>query len=197
MFEGSKGNWKTDKIFPFGRHERGQHPTTPTGLTTVSYKSSGRLDDQHLYRAAGGRLLSGERAMPSIRACAIQGTDTEYDYSAGYPISHGACARAISGGFTTIFRSARRSRYSDDAGNRKAPAGAFLFFFSCARPLPAGWTGRGFLGSARGKDGCTIPGRTLACKHVEQADKRDKIRFCGFQQATVFDILQDRSKIYA
>ena len=89
VFEGSKGNWKLIKSFLVGT---GAASTpTPTGLTTVSYKSAGGwTTSTYTVRPVVGFYPGTGYAFHS-RLC-YPGTDTEYDYSAGYPISHG-CVR--------------------------------------------------------------------------------------------------------
>lgn len=89
VFEGSKGNWKLIKSFLVGTGAASS--PTPTGLTTVSYKSAGGwTTSTYTVRPVVGFYPGTGYAFHS-RLC-YPGTDTEYDYSAGYPISHG-CVR--------------------------------------------------------------------------------------------------------
>lgn len=89
VFQGSKGNWKLVKSFLVGT---GAASTpTPTGLTTVSYKSAGGwTTSTYTVRPVVGFYPGTGYAFHS-RLC-YPGTDTEYDFSAGYPVSHG-CVR--------------------------------------------------------------------------------------------------------
>ena len=89
VFQGSKGNWKLIKSFLVGI---GAPSTpTPTGLTTVSYKSAGGwTTSTYTVRPVVGFYPGTGYAFHS-RLC-YPGTDTEYDFSAGYPVSHG-CVR--------------------------------------------------------------------------------------------------------
>lgn len=89
VFQGSKGNWKLIKSFLVGT---GAASTpTPTGLTTVSYKSAaGWTTSTYTVRPVVGFYPGTGYAFHS-RLC-YPGTDTEYDFSAGYPVSHG-CVR--------------------------------------------------------------------------------------------------------
>ena len=89
VFQGSKGNWKLIKSFLVGT---GAASTpTPTGLTTVSYKSAGGwTTSTYTVRPVVGFYPGTGYAFHS-RLC-YPGTDTEYDFSAGYPVSHG-CVR--------------------------------------------------------------------------------------------------------
>ena len=89
VFQGSKGNWKMIKSFLVGTGAAGT--PTPTGLTTVSYKSAGGwTTDHYTVRPVVGFYPGTGYAFHS-RLC-YPGTDTEYDFSAGYPVSHG-CVR--------------------------------------------------------------------------------------------------------
>ena len=89
VFQGSKGNWKLIKSFLVGTGAAGT--PTPTGLTTVSYKSSyGWTTSTYTVRPVVGFYPGTGYAFHS-RLC-YPGTDTEYDFSAGYPVSHG-CVR--------------------------------------------------------------------------------------------------------
>ena len=89
VFQGSKGNWKLIKSFLVGI---GAPSTpTPTGVTTVSYKSAGGwTTSSYTVRPVVGFYPGTGYAFHS-RLC-YPGTDTEYDFSAGYPVSHG-CVR--------------------------------------------------------------------------------------------------------
>ena len=89
VFQGSKGNWKLIKSFLVGI---GAPSTpTPTGLTTISYKSAGGwTTSTYTVRPVVGFYPGTGYAFHS-RLC-YPGTDTEYDFSAGYPVSHG-CVR--------------------------------------------------------------------------------------------------------
>ena len=89
VFQGSKGNWKLIKSFLVGT---GAASTpTPTGLTTVSYKSAGGwTTSTYTVRPVVGFYPGTGYAFHS-RLC-YPSTDTEYDFSAGYPVSHG-CVR--------------------------------------------------------------------------------------------------------
>ena len=82
---------EADQILPC-RHGRSLHADAPTGLTTVSYKSAERLGrpDTYTVRPVVGFYPGTGYAFHS-RLC-YPGTDTEYDFSAGYPVSHG-CVR--------------------------------------------------------------------------------------------------------
>ena len=89
VFQGSKGNWKMIKSFLVGTGAAGT--PTPTGLTTVSYKSAGGwTTGTYTVRPVVGFYPGTGYAFHS-RLC-YPGTDTEYDFSAGYPVSHG-CVR--------------------------------------------------------------------------------------------------------
>ncbi|MDO4270655.1 MAG: S-layer homology domain-containing protein [Eubacteriales bacterium] len=89
VFTGSKGNWKLHKSFLVGT---GAASTpTPTGITTVSYKSAGGwTTSTYTVRPVVGFYPGTGYAFHS-RLC-YPGTDKEYDFSAGYPVSHG-CVR--------------------------------------------------------------------------------------------------------
>ena len=89
VFQGSKGNWKLIKSFLVGT---GAASTpTPTGLTTVSYKSAaGWTTSTYTVRPVVGFYPGTGYAFHS-RLC-YPGTDTKYDFSGGYPVSHG-CVR--------------------------------------------------------------------------------------------------------
>lgn len=89
VFQGSKGKWKLIKSFLVGT---GAASTpTPTGVTTVSYKSAGGwTTSTYTVRPVVGFYPGTGYAFHS-RLC-YPGTDTEYDFSAGYPVSHG-CVR--------------------------------------------------------------------------------------------------------
>lgn len=89
VFQGSKGNWKLVKSFLVGTGAAGT--PTPTGLTTVSYRdASGWTTSTYTVRPVVGFYPGTGYAFHS-RLCS-PGTDNEYDFSAGYPISHG-CVR--------------------------------------------------------------------------------------------------------
>lgn len=89
VFQGSKGNWKLIKSFLVGTGAASS--PTPTGLTTVSYKSAGGwTTSTYTVRPVVGFYPGTGYAFHS-RLC-YPGTDTEYDFSAGYPVSHG-CVR--------------------------------------------------------------------------------------------------------
>lgn len=89
VFQGSKGNWKLIKSFLVGTGAAGT--PTPTGLTTVSYKSAGGwTTGTYTVRPVVGFYPGTGYAFHS-RLC-YPGTDKEYDFSAGYPVSHG-CIR--------------------------------------------------------------------------------------------------------
>lgn len=89
VFTGSKGNWKLTKSFIVGT---GAASTpTPAGVTTVSYKlKAGWTTGTYTVRPVVGFYPGTGYAFHS-RLC-YPGTDTEYDFSSGYPVSHG-CVR--------------------------------------------------------------------------------------------------------
>ena len=89
VFTGSKGNWKLTKSFIVGT---GAVSTpTPVGVTTVSYKlKAGWTTGTYTVRPVVGFYPGTGYAFHS-RLC-YPGTDTEYDFSSGYPVSHG-CVR--------------------------------------------------------------------------------------------------------
>ena len=99
VFQGSKGNWKMIKSFLVGT---GAASTpTPTGLTTVSYKSAGGwTTDHYTVRPVVGFYPGTGYAFHS-RLC-YPGTDTEYDFSAGYPVSLG-CIRMYKSDINWIY----------------------------------------------------------------------------------------------
>ena len=99
VFQGSKGNWKMIKSFLVGT---GAASTpTPTGLTTVSYKSAGGwTTGTYTVRPVVGFYPGTGYAFHS-RLC-YPGTDTEYDFSAGYPVSHG-CVRMYKSDINWIY----------------------------------------------------------------------------------------------
>ena len=99
VFQGSKGNWKMIKSFLVGT---GAASTpTPTGLTTVSYKSAaGWTTGSYTVRPVVGFYPGTGYAFHS-RLC-YPGTDTEYDFSAGYPVSHG-CVRMYKSDINWIY----------------------------------------------------------------------------------------------
>ena len=89
VFTGSKGNWKLTKSFIVGT---GAASTpTPVGVTTISYKlKAGWTTGTYTVRPVVGFYPGTGYAFHS-RLC-YPGTDTEYDFSSGYPVSHG-CVR--------------------------------------------------------------------------------------------------------
>ena len=89
VFTGSKGNWKLVKSFVVGT---GAADTpTPTGLTTVTYKlKAGWTTSTYTVRPVIGFYPDTGYAFHS-RLC-TPNTDKEYDFSSGYPVSHG-CVR--------------------------------------------------------------------------------------------------------
>ncbi|MFR4414394.1 MAG: L,D-transpeptidase [Butyricicoccus sp.] len=89
VFTGSKGNWKLTKSFIVGT---GAASTpTPVGVTTVSYKlKAGWTTGTYTVRPVVGFYPGTGYAFHS-RLC-YPGTSTEYDFSSGYPVSHG-CVR--------------------------------------------------------------------------------------------------------
>ncbi|MDY3618022.1 L,D-transpeptidase family protein [Agathobaculum sp.] len=89
VFSGSKGNWDLIKSFVVGT---GASSTpTPTGVTTVSYKSAGGwTTSTYTVRPVVGFYPGTGYAFHS-RLC-YPGTEKEYDFSSGYPVSHG-CVR--------------------------------------------------------------------------------------------------------
>lgn len=99
VFQGSKGNWKMIKSFLVGT---GAASTpTPTGLTTVSYKlAGGWTTGTYTVRPVVGFYPGTGYAFHS-RLC-YPGTDTEYDFSAGYPVSHG-CVRMYKSDINWIY----------------------------------------------------------------------------------------------
>ena len=99
VFQGSKGNWKMIKSFLVGT---GAASTpTPVGVTTVSYKlASGWTTSTYTVRPVVGFYPGTGYAFHS-RLC-YPGTDTEYDYSAGYPVSHG-CIRMYKSDINWIY----------------------------------------------------------------------------------------------
>lgn len=89
VFTGSKTNWKLEKSFLVGTGAAGT--ATPVGVTTVSYKSAaGWTTGTYTVRPVVGFYPGTGYAFHS-RLC-YPGTDNEYDYSGGYPVSHG-CVR--------------------------------------------------------------------------------------------------------
>ena len=89
VFTGSKGNWKLVKSFVVGT---GAADTpTPTGITTVTYKlKAGWTTSTYTVRPVIGFYPDTGYAFHS-RLC-TPNTDKEYDFSSGYPVSHG-CVR--------------------------------------------------------------------------------------------------------
>ncbi len=91
VFSGSKGNWKLVKSFIVGTGASGT--PTPTGLTHVTYKSqSGWTTSTYTVRPVIGFYPNTGYAFHS-RLC-YPGTTKEYDFSSGYPVSHG-CVRML------------------------------------------------------------------------------------------------------
>ncbi len=91
VFTGSKGNWKLAKSFIVGTGASGT--PTPTGLTYVTYKSKwGWTTGNYTVRPVIGFYPNTGYAFHS-RLC-YPGTIREYDYSSGYPVSHG-CVRML------------------------------------------------------------------------------------------------------
>lgn len=89
VFTGSKGNWKLDRSFLVGTGAMSS--PTPVGVTTVSYKSAaGWTTGSYTVRPVVGFYPGTGYAFHS-RLC-YPGTDREYDFSSGYPVSHG-CVR--------------------------------------------------------------------------------------------------------
>lgn len=89
VFQGSKYNWKLVKSFIVGTGASGT--PTPVGQTVVSYKSSaGWTTGTYTVRPVVGFYPGTGYAFHS-RLC-YPGTTTEYDFSSGYPVSHG-CVR--------------------------------------------------------------------------------------------------------
>jgi len=89
IFSGSKGNWKLIKSCVVGTGASGT--PTPTGLTYVTYKSkSGWTTGNYTVRPVIGFYPDTGYAFHS-RLC-YPGTMKEYDFSSGYPVSHG-CVR--------------------------------------------------------------------------------------------------------
>ena len=89
VFTGSKGNWKLTKSFIVGT---GAADTpTPVGVTKVTYKlKAGWTTGTYTVRPVVGFYPDTGYAFHS-RLC-YPNTDTEYDFSSGYPVSHG-CVR--------------------------------------------------------------------------------------------------------
>ncbi len=89
VFSGSKGNWKLIKSFVVGTGASGT--PTPPGLTYVTYKSKwGWTTGTYTVRPVIGFYPNSGYAFHS-RLC-YPGTTKEYDFSSGYPVSHG-CVR--------------------------------------------------------------------------------------------------------
>lgn len=89
VFTGSKGNWKLHKSFLVGTGASSSQ--TPTGITTVSYKSSaGWTTSTYTVKPVVGFYPGTGYAFHS--RLYYPGTTTIQDYSIGYPISHG-CIR--------------------------------------------------------------------------------------------------------
>ncbi len=91
VFTGSKGKWKLVKSFVVGTGASGT--PTPTGLTYVTYKSkTGWTNGNYTVRPVLGFYPDTGYAFHS-RLC-YPGTMREYDFSSGYPVSHG-CVRML------------------------------------------------------------------------------------------------------
>lgn len=89
VFTGSKGNWKLHKSFLVGTGASSS--PTPTGLTTVSYKSAGGwTTSTYTVKPVVGFYPGTGYAFHS--RLYYPGTTTISDSSIGYPISHG-CVR--------------------------------------------------------------------------------------------------------
>lgn len=89
VFQGSRMNWKLVKSFIVGTGASGT--PTPVGETVVSYKDKwGWTTGTYTVRPVVGFYPGTGYAFHS-RLC-YPGTETEFDYSSGYPVSHG-CVR--------------------------------------------------------------------------------------------------------
>lgn len=89
VFTGSKGNWKLTKSFVVGTGASGTE--TPVGVTRVTYKlKAGWTTSTYTVRPVVGFYPDTGYAFHS-RLC-TPNTDREYDFSSGYPVSHG-CVR--------------------------------------------------------------------------------------------------------
>lgn len=89
VFTGSKGNWKLHKSFLVGTGASSS--PTPTGITTVSYKSAaGWTTSTYTVKPVVGFYPGTGYAFHS--RLYYPGTTKINDYSIGYPISHG-CIR--------------------------------------------------------------------------------------------------------
>jgi len=91
VFQGSRMNWKLVKSFIVGTGASGT--PTPVGETVVSYKDRwGWTTGTYTVRPVVGFYPGTGYAFHS-RLC-YPGTETEFDYSSGYPVSHG-CVRML------------------------------------------------------------------------------------------------------
>ena len=89
VFTGSKGSWKLTKSFVVGTGAPGTE--TPVGVTKVTYKlKAGWTTSTYTVRPVVGFYPDTGYAFHS-RLCTPK-TDKEYDFSSGYPVSHG-CVR--------------------------------------------------------------------------------------------------------
>lgn len=89
VFTGSKGNWKLVKSFVVGTGASGTE--TPVGVTKITYKlKAGWTTSTYTVRPVVGFYPNTGYAFHS-RLC-TPNTDKEYDFSSGYPVSHG-CVR--------------------------------------------------------------------------------------------------------
>ena len=89
VFTGSKGSWKLTKSFVVGTGAPGTE--TPVGVTRVTYKlKAGWTTSTYTVRPVVGFYPDTGYAFHS-RLC-TPNTDREYDFSSGYPVSHG-CVR--------------------------------------------------------------------------------------------------------
>lgn len=99
VFQGSKGKWKLIKSFVVGTGASSS--PTPTGVTTVSYKSAGGwTTGTYTVRPVVGFYPGTGYAFHS--RLSYPGTDKEYDFSSGYPVSHG-CVRMQKGDINWIY----------------------------------------------------------------------------------------------
>ena len=89
VFTGSKGSWKLTKSFVVGTGAPGTETTV--GVTKVTYKlKAGWTTSTYTVRPVVGFYPDTGYAFHS-RLCTPK-TDKEYDFSSGYPVSHG-CVR--------------------------------------------------------------------------------------------------------
>ena len=89
VFTGSKGSWKLTKSFVVGTGAPGTE--TPVGVTKVTYKlKAGWTTSTYTVRPVVGFYPDTGYAFHSP-LCTPK-TDKEYDFSSGYPVSHG-CVR--------------------------------------------------------------------------------------------------------